>query len=80
MQTSLDFVGRNHGNPKSYGSVPGTTVAADCNSDLRQTNFLYVDGHVETKNLVDTLYPKFQWGDRCTPCKTEQSMNLEGPK
>jgi prepilin-type N-terminal cleavage/methylation domain-containing protein/prepilin-type processing-associated H-X9-DG protein len=60
VQTSLDFVGRNHGNPKSYGSVPGTTVG---HWDLRQTNFLYVDGHVDTKKLIDTLYPKFQWGD-----------------
>jgi prepilin-type N-terminal cleavage/methylation domain-containing protein/prepilin-type processing-associated H-X9-DG protein len=63
VQTSLDFVGRNHGNPKSYGSVPGIPGAAGGNWDLRQTNFLYVDGHVETKKLIDTLYPKFQWGD-----------------
>ncbi len=57
--TRLDWVGRNHGS-KRYG-----TVAADqkhrTDWDLRQSNFLYLDGHVESKHIVDTLAP-FQWG------------------
>lgn len=57
--TSLDFVGRNHGQ-KKYGRVAGDTRTG---WDLRLTNFLYVDGHVETKNVADTVYPKNQWGD-----------------
>lgn len=28
-----------------------------------RTNFLYVDGHVETKLLEETLEPTFQWGE-----------------
>ena len=31
--------------------------------DSRSTNFLYCDGHVETKNILDTLNP-WQWGDQ----------------
>jgi prepilin-type N-terminal cleavage/methylation domain-containing protein/prepilin-type processing-associated H-X9-DG protein len=58
--TSLDFVGRNHGGAKSYGHVPGATTGG---WDLRKTNFLYVDGHVETKHVVETIYPDNQWGD-----------------
>jgi prepilin-type N-terminal cleavage/methylation domain-containing protein/prepilin-type processing-associated H-X9-DG protein len=50
----LDWVGRVHG-PLQIG--PGQ-------QDLRRTNFLYVDGHVETKRLGETLYPNFQWGDK----------------
>jgi prepilin-type processing-associated H-X9-DG protein len=61
--TSLDWVGRNHGtfklgnvaNSKGNGSVSGF--------DLRTTNFLYCDGHVENKSIVDTLKP-WEWGDQ----------------
>jgi prepilin-type N-terminal cleavage/methylation domain-containing protein/prepilin-type processing-associated H-X9-DG protein len=51
--TTLDWVGRNHGSHKiqANGWNPGTT------------NFLYVDGHVETKTIRDTLNPNFEWGD-----------------
>jgi prepilin-type N-terminal cleavage/methylation domain-containing protein/prepilin-type processing-associated H-X9-DG protein len=45
--TRLDWVGRNHG----LGPI-----------HKRRTNFLYCDGHVETKLLEQTLQP-FQWGD-----------------
>jgi prepilin-type N-terminal cleavage/methylation domain-containing protein/prepilin-type processing-associated H-X9-DG protein len=45
---SLDWVGRNHGQRAGY-------------IDRRLSNFLYVDGHVETKSVYDTLSP-FQWG------------------
>jgi len=41
QQTRLDFVGRNHGT----GQKP-----AD-----RKTNFLYVDGHIETKSILQTV-------------------------
>lgn len=44
----LDWVGRNHGQKQGY-------------PDRRCSNFLYADGHVETKNIYDTLVP-FQWG------------------
>ena len=61
VQSSLDYVGRNHGWPKKYGTVAGDIRAG---WDLRVTNFLYVDGHVETRQLVSTIYPINQWGDR----------------
>jgi len=47
--TRLDWVGRNHGSSRDWFK--------------KQTNFLYADGHVETKRLEDTLRP-FQWGER----------------
>jgi prepilin-type N-terminal cleavage/methylation domain-containing protein/prepilin-type processing-associated H-X9-DG protein len=47
----LDWVGRNHGNHKLDGQ----------GWDLQKTNFLYLDGHVETKDIRDTLRP-FEWG------------------
>jgi prepilin-type N-terminal cleavage/methylation domain-containing protein/prepilin-type processing-associated H-X9-DG protein len=59
-QSELAYVGRNHGGGKRYGTVAGSITGG---WDLRQTNFLYVDGHVETKHVADTVYPKFQWGD-----------------
>jgi prepilin-type N-terminal cleavage/methylation domain-containing protein/prepilin-type processing-associated H-X9-DG protein len=43
----LDWIGRNHGTGK-VGE--------------RKSNFLYVDGHVETKHVRETVYPAFQWG------------------
>ena len=51
---TLGWVGRNHG--------PNRRDARG--RDLRTTNFLYVDGHVETKPIEQTLTPTFQWGDR----------------
>ena len=63
--TTLFFVGRIHGaNTKKLGTVgDGTTTVGGF--DTRQSNFLYVDGHVETKTLDATLTPRFEWGDRC---------------
>ena len=55
----LNWVGRNHGR-KTFGRV-GNRVGFD----MRKTNFLYVDGHVETKHISETLSPLFQWGERC---------------
>ena len=57
--TTLDFVGRNHGQ-KTVGAVGGDTRGG---WDLRRSNFLYLDGHVETKHVVETVYPTNQWGD-----------------
>jgi prepilin-type N-terminal cleavage/methylation domain-containing protein/prepilin-type processing-associated H-X9-DG protein len=50
--TRLDWVGRNHGS-KKFDSL---------HHDIRTTNFLYVDGHVETKSIYETITP-WQWGD-----------------
>ena len=47
----LDLVGRNHGRKVGY-------------PDRRRSNFLYVDGHVRTQTVYDTVSPSFQWGDR----------------
>ena len=52
--TRLDWVGRNHG-------IKHITNG----QDIRKTNFLYCDGHVETKHITETLAPRFQWGDAC---------------
>jgi len=61
MLTTLDYVGRNHG-AKKTGSVGGDGKARG-NWDLRKSNFLYLDGHVETKHVAETVYPKNQWGE-----------------
>ena len=45
----LDWVGRNHGGGSNFHN--------------RKTNFLYLDGHVETKALEATIQP-FEWGDK----------------
>jgi prepilin-type processing-associated H-X9-DG protein len=52
--TRLDWVGRNHGRKQLVGGF-----------DIRLTNFLYVDGHVATKNIKETIAPKFEWGEQC---------------
>jgi prepilin-type N-terminal cleavage/methylation domain-containing protein/prepilin-type processing-associated H-X9-DG protein len=61
-RSRLDWVGRNHG-PAHYDAS---------GFNLKTTNFLYVDGHVETKNIRDTLVPYFEWGD------TMYSLNPNG--
>ena len=45
----LDWVGRNHGKGPY---------------DKKTSNFLYCDGHVETKNIKETLEPRFEWGEQ----------------
>jgi prepilin-type N-terminal cleavage/methylation domain-containing protein/prepilin-type processing-associated H-X9-DG protein len=63
--TSLDWVGRNHGQFK-LGSVQGSNTKNMVSGwDMRTSNFLYCDGHVENKNLADTLRfgAGWQWGD-----------------
>jgi prepilin-type N-terminal cleavage/methylation domain-containing protein/prepilin-type processing-associated H-X9-DG protein len=51
--TRLDWVGRNHGKKVLKNGF-----------DERKSNFLYVDGHVETKGIKETISPKFEWGER----------------
>jgi prepilin-type N-terminal cleavage/methylation domain-containing protein/prepilin-type processing-associated H-X9-DG protein len=55
---TLDFVGRNHGK-RTLGVVAGDSRPG---WDLRKSNFLYLDGHVEAKHVTETIYPKYQWG------------------
>jgi prepilin-type N-terminal cleavage/methylation domain-containing protein/prepilin-type processing-associated H-X9-DG protein len=59
LNTTLDWVGRNHGS-KKYGTVAGDSPSRP-NWDLRKSNFVYVDGHVETKHVSQTVYPQNQW-------------------
>ncbi len=37
-----------------------------------KTNFLYVDGHVETKRIEETLAPTFQWGEQVYSIRKSQ--------
>jgi prepilin-type N-terminal cleavage/methylation domain-containing protein/prepilin-type processing-associated H-X9-DG protein len=60
IRTTLDYVGRNHGR-KITGNIAGDPRGG---WDLRRTNFLFVDGHVETKHVSETVYPRSQWGDQ----------------
>ncbi|MCS7033416.1 MAG: prepilin-type N-terminal cleavage/methylation domain-containing protein [Phycisphaerae bacterium] len=47
----LSWIGRNHGRARA--------------KSLPRTNFLYCDGHVETKTIEETLSkPNWQWGER----------------
>jgi prepilin-type N-terminal cleavage/methylation domain-containing protein/prepilin-type processing-associated H-X9-DG protein len=48
-KSRLDWVGRNHGR----GGY-----------DDKKTNFLYLDGHVESKHIKETLSPQFEWGEQ----------------
>jgi prepilin-type N-terminal cleavage/methylation domain-containing protein/prepilin-type processing-associated H-X9-DG protein len=61
IQCTLNFVGRNHG-IKQDGVVAGPNGTSISGWDKRTSNFLYLDGHVETKNIADTVYPVNQWG------------------
>jgi prepilin-type processing-associated H-X9-DG protein len=47
VNSLLDWVGRNHGTGKA---------------GEKKSNFLYVDGHVETKHVRETISPVFEWG------------------
>ena len=59
IRSTLDWVGRNHGH-KTTGNVAGDTRGG---WDMRKSNFLYVDVHVETKHVSETLSPRSQWGE-----------------
>jgi prepilin-type N-terminal cleavage/methylation domain-containing protein/prepilin-type processing-associated H-X9-DG protein len=63
IDTTLSFIGRNHGT-RRLGTVSGPGGASVSGWDMRLSNFLYLDGHVETKNLVQTIYPVYQWGQQ----------------
>jgi prepilin-type processing-associated H-X9-DG protein len=62
IETTLNFVGRNHGRKKLGATASPTGPISGW--DLRRSNFLYLDGHVETKNLAETVYPANQWGEK----------------
>jgi prepilin-type N-terminal cleavage/methylation domain-containing protein/prepilin-type processing-associated H-X9-DG protein len=61
--SNLDWVGRVHGSFKlgNIANSRGTGVISGW--DMRTTNFLYCDGHVENKNIADTIRPQWEWGD-----------------
>ena len=63
IDTSLFFVGRVHGGARKLGTAVGGTDAVP-GFDTRRSNFLYLDGHVETKTLDATVFPDFQWGEK----------------
>jgi prepilin-type processing-associated H-X9-DG protein len=50
QNSRLEWIGRNHGRRRGDNAKAGP-----------KTNFLYVDGHVESKIIEETLQP-FQWG------------------
>lgn len=54
--TRLDWVGSNHGNGRNYRE--------------NKTNFLYMDGHVETKTLKETI-DAWEWGERMYTLKEQ---------
>ena len=49
-KSRLDWVGRYNGGNASW--------------ERKNTSFLYCDGHVENKNIRDTLDTNWEWGDR----------------
>ncbi len=56
----LSWVGRNHGRDRKTA----------------KTNFLFVDGHVETKRIEETLKP-FQWGKKIYSLRGEPSVLID---
>ncbi len=54
-KSRLDWVGRNHGT----GSY-----------EKKKSNFLYCDGHVETKHIRETMDTTWEWGDRMYSMRT----------
>ncbi len=62
--STLDFVGRNHG-PKTLDAQGW---------DTRLSNFLYLDGHVETKGIRQTQTP-WQWGATAFSLSPDDSIN-----
>jgi prepilin-type N-terminal cleavage/methylation domain-containing protein/prepilin-type processing-associated H-X9-DG protein len=54
--TRLDWVGSNHGNSRNYRE--------------NKTNFLYLDGHVETKTLKETI-DSWEWGEKMYSLKQQ---------
>ena len=49
----LDWIGRNHGRR-----------ILEKGFDVRKSNFLYVDGHCESKGIKETVEPRFEWGEK----------------
>ena len=60
-KSRLDWVGRYHGASKKW--------------ETKKTNFLYCDGHAETKAMKETLDPgSWQWGDRMYSLATSATV------
>ena len=57
-KSRLDWVGHNHGSGKW---------------ENKTTNFLYLDGHVETKNIKETV-ANWQWGERMYSLQTDANF------
>lgn len=54
INSLLDWVGRNHG-AKTFDAK---------GYDARKTNFLYLDGHVQLKHILETVTPNSEWGEQ----------------
>jgi len=78
IETSLNFIGRSHGT-KKLGSVAGPTDPIG-GWDLRTSNFLYLDGHVETKNVAQTVGPLTEWADRSRRPRPLTAPRRLGPR
>jgi prepilin-type processing-associated H-X9-DG protein/prepilin-type N-terminal cleavage/methylation domain-containing protein len=69
-----DPLNRGFGDFERVQSVPNPAIANDTRlawvgrnhgrGKTARTNFLYCDGHVETKTIEETLTPSFQWGEK----------------
>jgi prepilin-type N-terminal cleavage/methylation domain-containing protein/prepilin-type processing-associated H-X9-DG protein len=55
-ESRLNWIGRNHGRAARNAATNPT--------GRPKSNFLYADGHVETKLVEETLSPKFEWGEK----------------
>lgn len=67
--TRLGWVGRNH------GKIPGGNEIQKKKNGPK-TNFLYADGHVETKTVEATLTgPAYQWGEKVWSLQGEPAVD-----
>ncbi len=67
----LYWVGRNHGRAKAGASA----------KQYPKTNFLFCDGHVETKLIEETLgSPTWQWGERVYSVEGEPTIKDVPPR
>jgi prepilin-type processing-associated H-X9-DG protein len=66
----LYWIGRNH----------GKAMRTTDRKRMPKTNFLYCDGHVETKLIEETLQrPNWQWGERVYSIKGEPKVKDVAP-
>lgn len=79
-----DPLGRGFGDFDRVQAVPYPAIANDTRlawvgrnhgrGKAAKTNFLYCDGHVETKTIEETLKPSFQWGERIYSLKPNATV------